>query len=168
MNDDEYYDSEEYDNSTNKVYANEYTSILNAFFENAIKPIFKNKPINRALLEDTICELDCKIRNPEFESLPFKLKDAYQRLRNFAEILDNSEDNEIKYQSEILEGLYDLASRCYYSEDEIVHIGKRNPCRNEQYRARAKITEVKKNFGETRLVLVASAMVDICRLCPHR
>lgn len=165
---DEYEDYEPYDNSPSKVYANEYTSILSAFFRNAIKPVFKNKPIIRELLEDTIAELDCKISSKGFQSLTFRLRNAYLSFRNFTEILNKSDDNEIKYQSEILEGLFLLAEKCYSAEDEISVAGGRNPCRDKQYNAKAQINIVEENLGKTRLSESARTMLDICRLCPHR
>ncbi|VVB77718.1 Uncharacterised protein [uncultured archaeon] len=157
-----------YDNSPSKVYANEYTSILNAFSKNVVQSVIKNKSINRELLEEIISELDCKIASKEFSSLPFKLRDAYLRFTELTRVIHNADDSEIRYQSEVFEGLYHLAQRCYSAEDEIAFMGGRNPCRDKQYNAKSMISIVEKNLGETSLVKAAKTMVDICRLCPHR
>jgi len=171
MSDDSDYSEEEdrdFDNSASKVYASEYTSILTSFFKHAIGPVLKNKPVNRELLETAISELDCKISSKEFKSLPFRVRDAYLRFRNFAGVVDKADDDEIRYQSEIFEGLVSLTEKCSSSENEIVYAGGRNLCRDEQYHAKALISDVEKYLGETKLVLAAKNLVDICRLCPHK
>ncbi|MFA5258817.1 MAG: hypothetical protein WC979_06180 [Candidatus Pacearchaeota archaeon] len=158
----------DFDNSASEVYASEYTSILSAFFNHAIGPVLKNKPVNRELLEKAISELDCKISTKEFKSLPFRVRDAYLRFRNFAGIVDKADDSEIRYQSEIFEGLSPLIKKCSSSENEVTYAGGRDLCREEKYLALATISEVETYLGRTQLVLAAKTMVDICRLCPHK
>ena len=164
----DYRETGDYDNSPAKVYANEYTSILNSLFQHIVHPVANNLPINRLLLLDVNSELDFKIGKKNFNDLPFKIKDAYNRLRRFTEILDKSDDEEIRWQSEALEGLYHLSQKCFYSEDEVAYAGGRNLCRDKQYKAKSLIHKVEESLGETELVYAAKNILDICRLCPHK
>ena len=158
-------------NSPEKVALDEYTSIIQAHYEHVLRPIVQRvESLDRDAIEMVKSDLEWHVNDPNFAKLPLKLKRAYQTFHRFTEVLEKSDDNEVKAAKAVLQGLFRLGIACHTygnlgSGDKSFRL--RNPCRDHQYETLLAIKKAERKGG-SQLLKSAREMFDVCKKCPYK
>lgn len=159
--------------STDKIFREEYMSIMNAFCLNALMPMvgFGDKKLDRNIVGRTLSDLEAKISSKNFEELPFKIKDAYKTLEKFVKTIKNTEDSELPEYEDVMKSLSSFFAICYTCGSLTSLLGplpeERNACRNIQYNLYGTLTKARKKKSSALLDSVAE-ILDVCNRCPYK
>lgn len=161
-------------NSSENIATQEYSSIINAFYETVLRPMVQgHQNMDRDALEMIASDLSWKVEDDEFEKLPFKIRNAYNSLLNLVNVIKETDDVTLAEHRNLLEGYFSLGICCstYGSSMKEFYKG-RNPCRESQvvmYSSLAKARRRAEEKGMGLPLLEASGqMFDVCKKCPYK
>ncbi len=164
------FSSQEEWNTPEKIFRDEYTSIINAFYENVLRPVVqRGQRIDRNAISMTNSDLEWKLNDSNLKKLPFQIQNAYRRFKQLVDVLENTIDEEIEILKDVLHGLFLLGTNCnvYGNSMKDLYIG-RNPCRNDQYVMNSAIKNAEERLEDSKLLEASRGMVDVCKKCPYR
>ena len=127
----------------------------------------RGQKLDRTTVALTKSDLEWKVKEPNFENLPFNIKSAYQTFLEFVKVLESSTDSEVKASKDILKKLFHLSIKCDIYSNGMKYDKGRNPCRTDQYAAFSAIAKAEEK-GSSQLVEAAKKMVDTCLRCPYK
>lgn len=156
-------------NTSEKIYQDEYNSILQIFYDKILRPIVQqNKNLDRDILKMAISDLEFKIDSEEFNDIPIKIKNAYTSLNKLIKVMKESDNKEINANKNLLYAVFGLAIGCTtFSIGGMDIYRGRNPCREHQYELKSELMKAKKN-KQSNLVNAVGYFSDICVNCLHR
>lgn len=159
--------------SSDKVFQEEYMSIMRAFCLNALIPMFGfgDKKLDRDIVGRTLSDLESKIASKDFKELPFKIKDAYKTLEKFVKTMKSTEDKELLECNDVMKSLSCFFAICYTSGSLTSLLGplpeNRNACRGIQYNLYGTLNKARKKKSLPLLDATAEVL-DVCNRCPYK
>jgi len=159
--------------NTEKVFQEEYMSIMRAFCMNALVPMvtFGDKKLDRDVTGRALFDLESKIASKDFEKLPFKIKDAYKTLEKFVKTIKSTEDSELLECDDVIKSLscfFAICGTCGYLTSLLGPLPEqRNACRGVQYNLYGTLSKARKKKSSALLDSVAE-ILDVCNRCPYK
>jgi hypothetical protein len=160
-------------NKLETIFRDEYSSIVEALNENVLRPLVQERnPLDKDALVMALSDLDNKLRSEEIKAVPIKIKNAYFNLKNLVTVLNNSKNEEITQNSDVMEKLFGLYSACSTYGGELgtdgIYFG-RNPCREDQYGLYSALAKAKrKTSGTSKLLDAIDDTLKTCSNCPYK